>query len=101
MELEKFVRLQAAARLRTDKFAKTIGYGCGFRSDTCWRSLQQKDSDVSTGLKQISSNISMARYVIRSLARSSRMTRFKNGSWCLATTTSTSRALFDFRRTPC
>ncbi|KAJ0395230.1 hypothetical protein ATCC90586_000280 [Pythium insidiosum] len=80
MDLEKFVRYSSGT-LRTDKFAKTIGYGCGSIGHLL-AIAAHKDSDVSTGLKQISSNISMARYVIRFTGAFESYDALKNGSWC-------------------
>ncbi|TMW64371.1 hypothetical protein Poli38472_012993 [Pythium oligandrum] len=80
MDIEKFVRYSSGT-LRSDKFAKTIGYGAGSIGHLLALAAKE-DSDTSTGLKQLSSSISMARYVIRFTGALESYEAIKNNSWC-------------------
>ncbi|DAZ95348.1 TPA: hypothetical protein N0F65_002533 [Lagenidium giganteum] len=79
-DVDKFVRFTASS-VRADKVSKTIGYGLGSLGHVL-AITQRKDSDVSTGLKKLSSNISMARYVVRFTGALESYEALKNGSWC-------------------
>lgn len=80
LDVEKFTRFSSST-VKTDRFCKTIGYGCGALGHVL--SLrQQKETDVSMGLKKLSSNISMARYVTRLTGFPESYEALKNGSWC-------------------
>lgn len=80
LDVEKFSRF-GSSTFKADKFYKTIGYGAGSLGHLL--SLYARaDSDASTGLKQISSNIGMARYVVRFTGGFESYEAWKNGSWC-------------------
>jgi hypothetical protein len=81
MDLEKFVRYRAST-VQADKFSKTISYGAGTLSRLLVLASKGRDSDVSTGLKQLASSISMARYVTRFTGTFEAYEAIKNGSWC-------------------
>ncbi|KAF1318483.1 Ww domain-containing oxidoreductase, partial [Globisporangium splendens] len=80
LDVEKFSRFSSAT-FKADKFYKTIGYGCGSLGHLL-SLYARKDSDVSTGLRQISSNIGMARFVLRFTGGFEAYEAWKNGSWC-------------------
>lgn len=80
MDIEKFVRYSSGT-LRADKFAKTISYGSGTLAHLLVLA-SKKDSDVATGLRQLGSSISMARYVTRLTGTFESYDALKNGSWC-------------------
>lgn len=80
LDVDKFVRF-GSSTFRADKFYKTIGYGLGSVGHLL--SLRAgRDSDVSSGLKAISSHIGMARFVIRFTGAFESYEALKNGSWC-------------------
>lgn len=79
LDVDKFARFSSST-FRADKFYKTIGYGLGSVGHLMSLSAG-RDSDVSSGFKAISSNIGMARFVIRFTGGFESYEAFKNGSW--------------------
>lgn len=80
LNVDKLVKFTGVG-LNDDKFNKTIGYGLGSLGHLLSLYARQ-DSDTSTGLKQISSSIGMARYVFRFSGAFESYEAIKNGSWC-------------------
>lgn len=80
LDVEKFSRFSSST-FKADKFYKTIGYGCGSLGHLL-SLYARKDSDASTGLKALSSNIGMARFVVRFTGGFEAYEAWKNGSWC-------------------
>ncbi|KAH7474261.1 hypothetical protein PRIC1_013608 [Phytophthora ramorum] len=80
LDVDKFARFSSAT-FRADKLYKTIGYGLGASGHLLARAAQQ-ETETSTGLRALASNISMARYVIRFTGGLDSYAAWKNGSWC-------------------